>query len=107
MSEGRKQRPAINQDARENQLVGLAIDLAEQQLRSGTASSQVITHYLKIGSTRERLEKEMLEKQNRLIDAKTESYNSGKKMEEMYRGALEAMRNYSSRTGDYDDEEEY
>ena len=63
----KKTRPALTPEARENQLVALAVDLAEKQLREGTASSQVITHYLKIGSTKERIEKEILEKQKDLI----------------------------------------
>ena len=101
-----KQRPATSVEARENQLISLAVDLAEQQLLEGTASSQVITHYLKLGSTKERIEKEILEKQKDLIDAKTSSLKSGKRIEEMYESALKAMRNYSgySDTGDdYDD----
>ena len=57
-----KRRPATSPEARENQLISLAVDLAEQQLMKGTASSQVITHYLKMGSTKEKLEKEILEK---------------------------------------------
>ena len=60
-------RPALTPEARENQLISLAVDLAEKQLREGTASSQVITHYLKLGSTKERIEKEILEKQKDLI----------------------------------------
>ena len=97
-----KQRPATSVEARENQLISLAVDLAEQQLLEGTASSQVITHYLKLGSTKERIEKEILEKQKDLIDAKTSSLKSGKRIEEMYESALKAMRNYSgySETGD-------
>ena len=65
----RKMRPALSPEARENQLVSLAVDLAEKQLREGTASSQVITHYLKLGSTKEKIEKEILEKQKELIEA--------------------------------------
>ena len=102
----RKMRPAASVEARQNQLISLAVDLAEQQLLEGTASSQVITHYLKLGSTKERIEKEILEKQKDLIDAKTSSLKSGKRIEEMYESALKAMRNYSgySDTGDdYDD----
>ena len=68
----RMMRPALTPEARENQLVSLAVDLAEKQLREGTASSQVITHYLKLGSTKERIEKEILEKQKELIEAKTQ-----------------------------------
>ena len=98
----RKMRPALSPEARENQLVSLAVDLAEKQLRDGTASSQVITHYLKLGSTKERIEKEILEKQKELIDAKTQSLQSAQRIEELYKNALDAMRNYSGQ-GDPDD----
>lgn len=90
----RSMRPALTPEARENQMIALAIDLAEQQLRDGTASSQVITHYLKLGSTKEKIEKEILEKQKSLIEAKTESLHSAKRIEELYANALEAMRDY-------------
>ena len=69
----RPMRPALSPEARENQMISLAVDLAERQLQDGTASSQVITHYLKLGSTKERIEKEILEKQKELISAKTEA----------------------------------
>lgn len=95
---GNKQRvmkPAESPEARESQLVSLAIGLAERQLLDGTASSQVITHYLKLGSQKEKLDYQIKEKQKDLIEAKTESYRSSKKIEEMYKDALEAMRSYS------------
>lgn len=95
-------RPALTPEARENQLIALAVDLAEKQLIEGTASSQVITHYLKLGSTKERIEKEILEKQKDLIDAKTQSLQSTKRIEELYTNALNAMRKYSG-SGDSDD----
>ena len=98
----RKMRPALSPEARENQLVSLAVDLAEQQLRDGTASSQVITHYLKLGSTKEKIEKEILEKQKELIEAKTQSLQSAQRIEELYENALDAMRNYSGQ-GSSDD----
>ena len=98
----RKMRPALSPEARENQLISLAVDLAEQQLRDGTASSQVITHYLKLGSTKERIEKEILEKQKELIEAKTQSLQSAQRIEELYMNALDAMRNYSGQ-GSSDD----
>ena len=98
----RKMRPALSPEARENQLISLAVDLAEQQLRDGTASSQVITHYLKLGSTKERIEKEILEKQKELIEAKTQSLQSAQRIEELYTNALDAMRKYSGR-GSSDD----
>ena len=98
----RRQRPGMSVEARENQLISLAVDLAEKQLREGTASSQVITHYLKLGSTKERLEKEILEQQKELITAKTEALYSAKHMEEMYADALNAIRSYR---GEQDPEE--
>ena len=91
----RKQKPALDPEARENQFISLAVDLAEQQLRDGTASSQVITHYLKLGSTKEKIEKEILEKQKELITAKTETLKSAQRIEELYTNALSAMRDYS------------
>lgn len=90
----RKIRPALTPEARENQLISLAIDRAEQQLLDGTASSQVITHYLKLGSTKERLEREKLERENELLRAKAESIQSAQRIEELYRNALDAMRSY-------------
>ena len=90
-----KSRPGLTPESRENQIVSLAIDLAEKQIREGTASSQVITHFLKLGSTTNMLEKETLKKNLELITAKTESIKSGKVVEELYKSALEAMRRYS------------
>ena len=90
-----KRRPAINPEARENQMISLAVDLAERQLMEGTASSQVITHYLKLGSTKEKIEKEILENKKELIKAQTESMQSSQKVEELYENALNAMRAYS------------
>lgn len=98
----RKMRPALSPEARESQMISLAVDLAEQQLRDGTASSQVITHYLKLGTTKERIEREILEKQKDLLEAKAESIKSAKRVEELYTNALNAMRNYSGQ-GDPDD----
>ena len=98
----RKMRPALTPEARENQLISLAVDLAEKQLQEGTASSQVITHYLKLGSTKERIEKEILEKQKELIIAKTEAMQSAKRVEELYSNALDAMRRYSGNGNEND-----
>ena len=102
-------RPALTPEARENQLISLAVDLAEKQLLEGTASSQVITHYLKLGSTKERIEKEILEKQKDLISAKTDMIKSAKKMETLYTEAIEAMRKYSGRgsSNEVDEDGEY
>lgn len=86
--------PALSIEDRENQLIARAVDLAEQQLIDGTASSQVITHYLKLGSTRERLEKERLQEENELLRAKTEALKSSKNIEELFTNAIDAMRKY-------------
>lgn len=100
---GKRMRPALTPEARENQMIALAVDLAEKQLIEGTASSQVITHFLKLATTRERLEKEKLEKENELLRAKTEAIESAKRVEELYSDALKAMRSYR---GDADDDED-
>ena len=88
-------RPALSPEARENQLISLAVDLAERQLIEGTASSQVVTHYLKLASSREKLEKEKLERENELLRAKTNQIESTKKVEELYAQAMSAMKDYS------------
>lgn len=95
-----KRHPAASPEARENQMIALAVDLAEKQLLEGTASSQVITHYLKLGSTKEKLEKDILEEQRKLIVAKTDALESAKKIEELYTKALDAMREYSGKDVD-------
>lgn len=97
-----RKRPAINPQARENQMISYAIDLAEQQLLDGTASSQVITHFLKLGTERERLERERLAEENKLIKAKAEALESAKEIKALYEEALKAMRNYSG-NGDPDE----
>lgn len=100
----KKMRPALTPEARENQLISLAIDLVEQRLMDGSASSQETTHFLKLASTKAKLEKEILEKQKELISAKTESLQSAKHIEELYTEAIAAMRKYSGRSDDNDDE---
>ena len=102
-----KRRPAMTEENRENQLVSLAIDLAEKQLAEGTASSQVITHYLKLGSTRERLEQERLIRENELLNSKVEMMASAKRVEELYEAALNAMRSYAGQAIEEEYEEEY
>ena len=89
--------PATTPEARENQLIVLAVDLAEKQLREGTASAQVITHYLKLGSTKEKIEKEILAEQKKLIKAKTDALASAKRVEELYGNAITAFRTYSGK----------
>ena len=100
----KKIRPALTPEARENQMISLAVDLAEKQLQEGTASSQVITHYLKLGSMRERLEKEKLEEENKLLRARTKAIEEAADMKDLYEKAIKAMQRYS---GNGDDDEEY
>lgn len=97
--------PATTPEGRENQLIALAVDVAEQQMREGTASAQVITHYLKLGTTRERLEQEKIARENELLRARTESMASAQRVEELYTRALDAMRSYAGNEvqADYED----
>lgn len=100
----RKLRPATTPEGRENQLISLAADLAEKQLREGTASSQVITHFLKLASTRERLEQAKIENENLLLSAKVNQIASSQRIEELYKSALNAMKQYSGQeTIDFDE----
>lgn len=99
----RKLSPALTPEARENQLISLAMDLVEQRLLDGTATSQETTFFLKLGSSKEKIEKEILEKQKALIDAKTESLQAAKRIEELYSNALDAMKRYSGQS--YEDDE--
>lgn len=94
-SKRRQHRPAFTSEGRELQLISLASDLAERQLLEGTASSQVITHFLKLGSTREKLEQARLENENLLLSAKVDSMASAKRTEELVADALKAMRTYT------------
>jgi hypothetical protein len=89
-------KPAFDPESRERQLVNLAVSLAEKQLIDGTASPSVISHYLKISSKRESLEREILEKQSKLIEAKAYSITKDAEVEQLAKAAIEAMKNYNS-----------
>lgn len=90
-----KSRPASTADGRELQIANAAYDLAERQILEGTAKPSVIVHFLKIASPKERLEREILEKERDMLVAKTEALKSEKRIEELYANALDAMRLYS------------
>lgn len=90
----RRGRPALTQEAREKQLISLAYDRAEEQLLDGTASSQVITHFLKLGTAKAELEMEKLKKENQLMEAKTKAIESAEEMKKIAEDAIKAMRNY-------------
>lgn len=102
-SSQKKIRPALTPEARENQLIALAIDLVEQRLIDGTASSQETTHFLKLASSKAKLEKERLELENELTKAKTKSIQQGDRIEVLYTEAIAAMRRYGGQ-GDSDEQ---
>lgn len=99
-----KLRPALSTEAEENQLIAIATDEAKKRLMNGTASNQLIIHYLKLGNPKERIERAILEKQEKLIEAKIESIHSEKRREELFIKAIDAMRRYSGNGGS---DEEY
>lgn len=99
-----KLRPALSPEVEENQLIAIATDEAKKRLLNGTASNQLIIHYLKLGNPRERVERAILEKQKELIEAKTESLRSEKRREELFTEAINAMRRYS---GNGESDEDY
>ena len=88
-------RPAVTPEGREMQLINLAMDLVEQRLRDGTASSQETTHFLKLGSIRNQLEIKKLERETELLEVKKENLESSARMEKLYSDAMEAMKTYS------------
>lgn len=96
-------RPAITLEARENQLIAKAVALAEQQLNDGTASSQIISHYLKLGTERERLKIEQMKAETELLYAKTENLKQLKRQDELCQAAINAMRAYSGLVDDVDE----
>ena len=101
----RKIRPALTPEARENQLISLAMDRAEQQLMDGTASSQVITHFLKLGTAKYQYETEKLKHDTELVKAKTESIERSDRIEELYADAIKAMKIYKGMPDDEDVED--
>lgn len=90
-----RRRPATSPEERENQLADLAYDLAEDQIRDGTASSQVVTHFLKAGSSRERLEQDRMRHEVELMEVKKQQLEGQARMEEMFTNALDAFRGYA------------
>ena len=97
---GPRGRTAKTIESRENQMIALAMNRAEERLRDGTASAQEIVHFLKLGSTKERLEKDLLRKQNEYLTAKIEAIQSSKNSEEMYAEAIKALQTYGGTKDD-------
>lgn len=90
----KRRQPARSPESKEKQMIALAVDLAEKQLREGTASTAVISHYLKLSSSREKLEQGKLTKEQQLMQAKIDQIESGQRVEELYKGAIDAMKTY-------------
>lgn len=99
----RRRSPATTPEAQENRMINLAVGLAERQLREGTASAQVITHYLKLAGTRNRLEEEELASRNALLRSRVQQIESQQNVERMYSEALSAMRRYQGQEVEDDD----
>lgn len=103
----RRRAPAMTPEDRENMMISLATDVAEKQLREGTASAQVIVHYLKLGTTKHKLEKEVMEEQKKVLSSKAESLDSTKKAAEGYKEVVKAISRYrGAEEDDYDDEDD-
>lgn len=100
----RTRRRASSPEAREQQMISLAIDLAEQQLMDGTASAQVITHYLKLGSSKEKKDLEKAEAEIALMKARIESLQREERVEELFKSALDSFKIYSGQTVTAEDE---
>lgn len=100
---GQKRRRALSPEARETQMIAYAMDLVEQRLLDGTASSQETVHFLKLGTTKAELEKEKLKRENKVLEAKAKAIESAEEMKVLYDNAIKAMRNYAG----YGDPDEY
>lgn len=94
-SHTRKMRPAVSPEVRESRMISLAMDLVEERLVNGTATSQEIVHFLKLGSMREQQEREKMDKEMTLLEAKVEALQSAQRVEELYREAMNAFKIYS------------
>lgn len=87
--------PALSEEAQEKRMIAAATNLAYEQIMNGTASSQVITHYLKLGTEKNRLEMEKLKAENEMLKAKTDAIQSVQRIEELYKEATIAMKKYA------------
>jgi hypothetical protein len=102
----RRSSTPLSQEARENNIISLAMDLAEQRLRDGTASAQEVTYWLRYGSQRDRLEREMMEQKAELLKAKTDAIKAAEKSELLYAEAIKAFRLYEGAGSDEEYEED-
>lgn len=91
-----EKRHAYTATSRENELISMAYDRVEQRIREDRATGPELVHFLKMGSEKARLEKEILEKERELITAKTEALQTQRHMEELYAKAIDALQSYKS-----------
>lgn len=99
----RKLPPATTPEAREHQMIALAYDEAERQMREGNASAMVVTHFLKLGTSKNMLELKKLENETALLEARKNQIGSEQRMEELYSEAIKAMRGYQGHEEESDD----
>lgn len=100
-----KSRPALTPEAWENQLISKTMALAERQIDEGTASSQVMTHFLKLGSLKAKLELEKVKKENYLLEVKAEAIKSGESSRALMEEAIAAFKGYVVGGDDYNYDE--
>ena len=98
--------PAMSPEDQEDQLVTLAVDLAMRRLKEGTASNQLVAEIIKMGTQKERLAREKLQRENDMLKVKTEAIEASKRNSELYADAIKAFRQYSGHVS-FDDEDEY
>lgn len=94
-------------EGKESQLINLAMKLAEKKLRDGTASSQIITHFLGLATAKAQLEAEKLKADVKLSSAKVDKINSDRDMKNIYEQVIDAMKKYQGEMEDDDYEDEY
>lgn len=103
----RRRSPAKTPEERESMLISMAMDRIEQQIADGNASSQVLTHFAKAGSTRERLEKQKLEHEVLVLRKKVETMEAAVDVKNLMTDALAAFKGYSGQAvfdeAEYDD----
>lgn len=90
-----RRTPPRDPDEWENRMINLTMNAVEQRIANGTASAAEYVHFLKLGSSRERLEQEDKRRDIQLKSAKTEALESAKRIEALYSDAVNAMRRYS------------
>ena len=103
----RKMKSPESVEENETQMIALAMDRVRQRIIDGTASSQELVHFLRLGSSRERLEREILEKQKEKLEAQTDNFRSSAHSEELYANAIKAMSRYSGHSEEEEDYEAY